>query len=303
VYAIAGAGFGLYGYLPAIAGARGGTVVLPETARAKLAARPELARFIPAVRWAPDLEAAFAQARIAVLAVPPAEQPALVGRCLRHPGIEALVLEKPVAPTPAQAHEVLASIARAGRRCRVGYTMLQADWADGLRAAPAIEPLAIDWDFMAHHFATGIDTWKRHHAQGGGALRFYGIHLVALLARLGYREAIRSSLAGADPGQPDRWLATLSGPGLAPCTVSLDSRSARKAFRIVRGPEGAGRAQVALGDPFEAPPPPGGTDRRVAVLARFLASLDEADAPHRHLQDQAQRLWERIEATTVFGTA
>lgn len=301
MHAIAGAGFGLYGYLPAIAGGRGGTVVLPESSRARLAARPELARFLPAVRWAPDLDAAFAQARVAVIAVPPAEQPALVERCLRHPGLEALVLEKPVAATPEEAREVLESIARAGRRCRVGYTLLETDWAKAICAEPSDEPWSIEWSFLAHHLAKGVDTWKRHHDRGGGALRFYGIHLVALLAGMGYREAIHSSIEGAEPGHPDRWRATLSGPGVGNCTVSVDSRAPTTAFRITRGAAGARSPRVHLADPFDAPPAPGGIDRRVAILERLLANLEEPDAPHHALQAEAQRLWERIEAVTAAG--
>ena len=301
MYAIAGAGFGLYGYLPAIAGARGGTVVLPESTRAKFAARPELAPFASAIQWAPDLDAALARASVAVIAVPPMEQPAIVARCLRQPGIGAIMLEKPVAATPGEASAVLESIAGAGRRCRVGYTLLETDWADRLLESPAKsadDSLAIEWSFMAHHFAKGADTWKRCHAQGGGALRFYGIHLIALLSRLGYRDASRSTLAGANPGEPERWLATVTGPGLADCSVVLDCRSPATVFRIARKRAGFERVVVDLADPFESTPPAGGTDRRVAPVARLLATLDEADEPHRSRLAQAQQLWERIEAVT-----
>lgn len=300
MYAIAGAGFGLYGYLPAIAGARGGTVVLPESVRAKFEARPELAPFAGAIRWAPDLDAALASASVAVVAVPPAEQPGVVERCLRHPGIGALVLEKPVAATPGEARVVLDAIAKAGKRCRVGYTLLETAWADRLLEAPAAadEPLDIEWSFQAHHFARGVATWKRRHAQGGGALRFYGIHLVALLARLGYRDATHSRLAGADPREPERWLATVAGPGLAEATVVLDCRSPATVFRLVRKRSGFERRLVDLADPFESAPPAGETDRRVAPVARLLATLDEPDEPHRSRLADVQRLWERIEAVT-----
>lgn len=300
MYAIAGAGFGLYGYLPAIAGGRGGTVVLPESTRAKFEARPELAPFAGAIRWAPDLDAALARASVAVIAVPPAEQPGVVARCLRNPGIGALVLEKPVAAMPAEARAVLDAIEKAGRRCRVGYTLLETAWADRLLEAPAAagEPLDLEWSFLAHHFAKGVATWKRNHAQGGGALRFYGIHLVAVLARLGYRDATRSLLTGADPGEPERWLATVTGPGLGDGTVVLDCRSPATVFRLVRQRAGFERRLVDLADPFESDPPADGTDRRVAPVARLLATLDEPDEPHRSRLAEVHRLWERIEAVT-----
>lgn len=301
MYAIVGTGFGLYGYLPAIAGVRDGTVVLPESARAKFAARPELARFEPSIRWAADLGTALGQASVAVIAVPPEEQPGIVAECLRHPGIGAIVLEKPVAATPRRAREVLDSIVGAGRRCRVGYTLLEAAWAGGLLEAAATtadEPLAIEWSFMAHHFANDVGTWKRRHAQGGGALRFFGIHLVALLARLGYRDATHSTLAGSGPGEPERWLATVTGPGRANATVVLDCRSPASAFRISRKRSGFEKRVVDLADPFGSLRQADGTDRRVGPLARLLGTLDEPDLRHHARLMDVQRLWERIEAVT-----
>lgn len=302
-YAIVGSGFGLYGYIPAIAGTLESLVVLPESARVKFDARPELARFEPSIRWALSIDSALQQASVVVIAVPPQEQASVACECLQHAGISAIVLEKPVAATPGHAREVLGSIMGAGRRCRVGYTLLQTDFAKALFASDlstAEDHLTIEWTFMAHHFANGVDTWKRRHEQGGGALRFFGIHLVALLALLGYREASHSTLAGANPGDPSRWLATVTGPGKASASVVLDCRSPLKAFRIARDHNGNQKEVVDRADPFWSIPNADETDRRVDYLSRLLGTLDDPDLlHHRHLMD-TQRLWERIEAATQF---
>lgn len=301
IYAIVGSGFGLYGYIPAIAGTLECTVVLPESARVKFAARPELARFEPSIRWSPSIGYALQQASVAVIAVPPKEQTAIAVECLRHEGIGAIVLEKPVAATPGNAREVLDSIMGSGCRCRVGYTLLQTDFAEALLAAdaPAAEdPLTIEWTFMAHHFANDVDTWKRSHAQGGGALRFFGIHLVALLACLGYREAAHSTLAGEKPGEPERWLATVTGPGKACASVLLDCRSPLNAFRITRERNGKQEYVVDLEDPYWSIAKAGGTDRRVNYISRLLGTLNEPDLLHHTRLMETQRLWERIEAAT-----
>lgn len=302
-YAIIGSGFGLYGYIPAIAGALDCTVILPETARMKFAARPELARFEPSILWAPSIDSALQQANVAVIAVPPQKQAAIVFECLRHTGIGAIVLEKPVAATPVRAREVLDLIIEAGRRCRVGYTLLQTDFTKALLAADFFSvdiPLTIQWSFMAHHFANDVDTWKSSHVQGGGALRFFGIHLVALLALLGYCEVTHSTLAGEKPGEPERWFATFKGSGTAIVSVLLDCRSLFRAFRIARERNGNQEEVVGLADPFCSIQHADGTDRRVDCITHLLLTLDEPDLLHHgHLMD-TQRLWERIEAATMF---
>ena len=303
MYAIVGCGFGLYGYLPAIAGELESLVVLPESSRVSFAARPELAVFEPSIRWASNIDSALQQAKIAVIAVPPEEQSHIVAKCLRHTGIGALVLEKPVAATPESARKVLDMVFRAGRTCRVGYTLMYAPFVGALLDADAISadvPLTIEWTFMAHHFAKDVDTWKRRHAQGGGALRFFGIHLVALLALLGYSDAEHSTLEGANPGEPERWLATLTGAGRARASVVLDCRSPVPAFRIGRNRNGFEKGGIDLVDPFGSVQQAEFTDRRVGSLTGLLGTLDEPDLRHHAWLMDTQRLWERIEAVTLI---
>ena len=267
----------------------------------RFAARPELAIYESLIRWAPNIVSALQQANVAVIAVPPEEQPGITAECLRHAGIATIVLEKPVAATPRRAREVLDSIIDSGRRCRVGYSLLHTDFAEALLAADAStadDRLTIEWTFMAHHFANNLDTWKRRHAQGGGALRFFGIHLVALLALLGYRDASHSTLAGENPGEPERWLATVTGPGKAIASVVLDCRSPLKSFRIARDRNGNHEEVVDLADPFWSMPQADGTDRRVDYLSRLLRTLNEPDLLHHARLMDTQRLWERIEAAT-----
>ncbi len=306
MYAIVGSGFGLYGYLPAIAGSLKCPVILPETVKLRFEARPELAIFEPFIRWAPTIYSALQQANIAVIAVPPRDQPGIVAECLEHKAIDAIVLEKPVAATPDCAEKVINSIMGSGLNCRVGYTFVHSAFAEDLLAADSTSPhdeLTIEWLFTAYHFANDIHTWKRRHSQGGGALRFYGIHLIALLALLGYGEVIHSTLAGANSDEPERWLATLIGPGFQRASVILDSRSPVMSFRITRKANGKLDTITDVTDPFTPISQTSGTDRRAGYLSKLLRTLDEPDFYHHARVKDTQRLWERIERATQIGDA
>jgi predicted dehydrogenase len=303
VYAIVGSGFGLYGYLPAILAAGDNIVILQESARSRFAARAELARFEPFIRWASNIESALHTANVAVIAVPPEEQPAFVTRCICHTGIGALVLEKPVAASPQYARQLLDLILGEGRSCRVGYTLLAAPFAERLfnaAATTADATLTIEWTFMAHHFAYDVVTWKRRHEEGGGALRFFGIHLIALLARMGYREVHNSTLAGANPEEPERWLATVTGQARAKASILLDCRSTARAFRIILKRNDFEELLVDIPDPFNYANTnkSDSTDRRVGSLVRLISTLGEPDLHHHAHVIDTQQLWEQIEAVT-----
>jgi hypothetical protein len=289
MFAIVGSGFGLYGYLPAVVEALGEVVLLPEAYRAKVEARHELHPYLDAIRWVPDARAALAAANGVVIATPPVRQVEVAMQCLHLEGVRTLVLEKPLAPGPQEAQALIEALRRSGKRYRLGYTFLHAGWAPSLGLGR--EPVSVTWTFMAHHFAQGLATWKREHAQGGGPLRFFGVHVLALLARHGYREVRSSALRGGTGGEPERWEAELAGPGLGDCRVLVDSRCGERGFRI----EAGGAVLVDAREPFESEPASGDADPRVAVLKRLLGTLGESDAAHHALYEAVNGLWLRAE--------
>jgi hypothetical protein len=255
MFTVVGSGFGLYGYLPALVEAFGEPVLLPREYEAKIRARPELNGCLAAVRWMPDRRGRprvgeRGRGRVAAaraIGIPPA------ARAL--PGLRRLVIEKPVAPDPAGAALLLSQLRRDGVRYRIGYTCsmragARASAGRAIRHAAGGHRMAVHGPSLQH----GLVNWKREHAQGGGVLRYFGIHLVAMLARLGYDSVARSALEGDDERHPQRWTAELHGAGLPPCRVDVDSKSEDKRFEIVARASGEKRALVALSDPFEEEP-------------------------------------------------
>ena len=300
VFTILGSGFGMYGYLPALIEC-GIKVALPERYRAVVGGRSELAPYSPQVIWCADTEAALGQANGAVVALRPADQAEWMGRLAERPDIRELILEKPVAPEPQLAAQLLESLDRAGKRYRVGYTFRFMPWAERLRAVMAEggSGLSLDWSFMAHHYRAGLDNWKRFDVGGGGALRFYGIHVIALLSELGYDDVASSVVTGPSDAETASWEAQLTGRGLPPFALRVDSRAAQTCFRIAADGCGTGgSAIVDQLDPFSSVRSASVNvrDPRVDVLARLCGSLAEADADYDQRQRSIIALWARIEA-------
>jgi predicted dehydrogenase len=293
--AILGSGFGLYGFLPALVQGCGQTVALPERYRDRFARRPELAAFAPQIRWFADEQAALEAADGVVLALRPADQAAWIPRCLALPNLQRLLLEKPLAPSPLAAAQLLRALDASGKTFGLNYSFAHLLWRDRLRdAAQQTAELTIDWQFSAHHFRTGLDTWKRRHSEGGGVIRFYGIHLIALLAELGYDAVETSRTRGELADEPQTWQALFKGPHLAHCRIHVDSLAPRTQFCITSG----GETLVDLADPFDedaAQAPKTGLDRRVPVLTQVALTLWQPARQPSEWYAASVRLWQAVE--------
>lgn len=279
-------------------------MALPRAYEAKISARPELVPFLSSVKFFDTAVGALRVCEHVVIATPPQRQREVVAECLAFPGIQTLVLEKPVAITPDLADQVLEAIWSAGRSVRVGYSLLFTGWFQSVQwpaALAGIDRVTIDWAFLAHHFARDLYNWKRRHETGGGVLRFYGIHVIALLESMGYDKVVSSALRARSGDGPEQWNAEFAGAGLPPCRVQVMSRSLDKHFRIMRHtPDGTIAPVVDMADPFAGEVGRNGNDNRVETIGRLLSSRADADAAFESHYRRVNALWASVEASTAW---
>lgn len=294
-----GGGFGLYGYLPAILESSHSRVLLPENYRQKVESRPDIAVYSKKIEWLPTLEDALREAKFLAIAVPPFFQERVVKWALSFPGIEAIFLEKPLAPDPLTSVELLDSISAAKKRLRIGYTFLLTEWYQQLKAdlSRPHSRLRISWLFTANHFQSNQGSWKRSHRLGGGVLRFYGVHLLATLASLGYETAVTKMLHGHSDDEPAIWEAVFFGRGLPPCDVVVSSMSEQTEFgiQLVKANE-VPSFQFSATSPFGVPSIGSAPDGRVPVLMKLLQSLNADDEKYTDVYRATNNLWSRAES-------
>lgn len=296
--AVLGSGFGLYGYLPALV-SLGQTVVLPQRYRQTVEARNELAGFAADVEWQADDEAVLDHARALVIARRPEDQQALLPKVLARPQIDRLILEKPLARDPEHATRLHDALAASAKAFRVSYTFPLTVWGQRLKARSTVrDDIDIIWRFRAHHYATNAQSWKRRHAHGGGALRFYGIQMIGLLAQLGYDRVLSSETTSSAPDEIEAWAAVISGAAGASCRVTIDSNAARSEFSIRTASQDT---SVSLDDPFGEQVGP--QDRRVPLLAALCAEALQGDPKVCDWYERAIVLWRQVEQATVHRNA
>lgn len=294
--------------MPALVSGCGQRVVLPERYRARVLARPELLRFLNEVQWEKDDISALDSAQGVVCAVRPVDQSQLISRILTSSTIVRCILEKPLAPTPESAALLLDTMIRSGKEFRVAYTFRYTEWGKRLlqymtKRKDNVE-LSIHWTFLSHHFRYDLHNWKRFEAEGGGAIRFYGIHLISLLAEIGYREVVSSRAFYSAPGVVERWKCVFAGPGLPKCDVLIDCRCATELFcvEVSTAEEMLDSFVLAkLTDPFQsenARQPGDGLDSRICVLIQLCHSLEKDATNDYKLYAQTLILWQRVEQAT-----
>lgn len=305
MFLILGGGFGLYGYLPALVHGCDETVLLPKRYRERLSQREDIHSLQQDVLWVDDEQQAFDRATAVVISKRPQDQVYWVEQCLQRKSLVDLILEKPLAPSPEQAISLMDRLEQAGKNFRISYLFRLTDWGRALRQQLAqpneCKELIIDWQFQAHHYAHNLNNWKRYTSQGGGALRFYGIHLIALLAELGYSAAIQSSSTGPNADEAQSWHATLSGQGLPTCRLCVQTNSSVCRFSVrLRNPELSTMAD--LKEPFaNALPCPNQThfDSRIALLTQVCQSLKEGKTHYDPWYRRTLDLWAQIEEQTL----
>ena len=236
---ILGGGFGLYGYLPAAVDSGINDVLLLTKYRKIVETRKELKKYQTNIAWLDSDQKLINLASTLVIARRPSDQLMLIPKLVTQGNLKTIILEKPIAPTPESALRLLETIEQSNKRCSAGFILRYLPWFLDLkeklasRSFTTSQTLHLKWFFLAHHFSEEIETWKKNHKQGGGVIRFFGIHIIALLSELGFTKVISSEVGDRSQIHKNSlWRAAFKGTGLPEFRVEVDSASLYPYFAI-----------------------------------------------------------------------
>jgi hypothetical protein len=301
---IVGSGFGLYGYLPAVINVTNGPVALMSRSMSKFMSRPEIAYCAPHIEWCFDENSFFEKVNQVIFCVSPEAQVRYINEWIDRANIESVLLEKPIAPNPAIGEKLITRIAQAGKAMHAGYIFQYTSW--GQQLARIIqedgEKISVElrWGFKAHHFKNNVSNWKREFDAGGSVLRFYGIQILAFLARLGFSTPIFSSttLDG-----PDRflWGARFRNAFGAQFRIELNCNTSTDFF-LVKALDGDGKSDLLhfdLVDPFDHVANVG--DKRIPLLEPLISDFLNAANNSEVIESfmKINDLWRDTEAVNV----
>ena len=292
-FGILGSGFGLYGYLPSILLNGYSRVIIPKKTKSKFMAREELKRFAPQIVWAKDEDEVLKKCDMLAIVKPPKQQVKWVKKVIQiHKKIKFLFLEKPLAQNPHAALQILKLLSKWNGNWNVAYLFRLFPWASKfLSECKKQNNMCIRWGFMAHHFSHNLYNWKRSHRQGGGPLRFYGIHLIALLADAGYISAETSKI------NESSWHATFTGFNLPNVSIKINSRTKRNSF-VVSTSGKKTISNILSGSPFEINKRKNSLDFLVPNLRKYIKSPYKRNKNYIKTKNTLL-LWKNIEKITT----
>jgi len=298
MYSIVGSGFGLYGYLPALVRLdKNNHIVLPQKYREKILSRKELKGFDRDILWASSSEEALKKTTDLIMAVPPSAQYSIVKKIVKESNIETINLEKPIAPSAELSEDLLDFLDFHEIKYVIGYSFFYLNLQDKFDYLIAREEdIYWNWEFMAHHFSMNLDNWKRYHDVGGGVLRFYGIHMIALLSALGYDNVAHSILTQDNINEPHLWKASFSGAGIPLCNISLNCKSKNNIFDVSNDSLGT---VISSRDPFDLiTEDVKDLDNRVPILRKIIDKSSYRQYKLKSLYRDINKLWKKVEETT-----
>ena len=311
MFAILGSGYGLYGYLPVLAGKYREKIVLPVRYQNRFFSRPELAHFAGDITWSQDEGSCLLQADNVVLALTPTLQEVWIEKCLSSIQLKNMVLEKPLARTPEKSREILQLLIDSGKNFRIGYTFRYTYWGDEFlkllsKECNDLGSIEFNWQFNAHHYKFNIDNWKRSNKDGGGVIRFYGIHLIALIAQAGYTDVENSIIYGHSSNDFEGWSAEFKGASLPGCKVFINSHSGNNKFDVIYLDDDSNsksnHMNIHLINPFDD----GGKlkhpldDDRLHVIDGLIKNLLLNQKSEREIDSKIIELWNKVEKSSKF---
>ncbi len=282
---VLGSGFGLYGHLAALA-QMDQHVAAPARYRQILLDRVETAALEPQIDWV-DEHRAIGTASHIVLARRPLDNFAMAGALADARYSGALVIEKPMAPTPAQSLLLGDRLTAAGIDFAVPYLFLHCPWTQQVRSALARNSglVRIDWAFRQ---SPSVLEWKRTATEGGGNLAYYFIHCIALAEGLLPGARYRWSYAAGPSAQEA--ITLTAERGNTTFVIAFDQMAEDTYFKI-----GIDGETVLVEDtPFGAVPQRGVADPRIPVLQHFYRKEVFATPLGPHFHSAIAMLWDEL---------
>ena len=180
---IYGSGFGLYGYLPAIY-EFSSKIYLNKKYKIFFNSRKELAKFETKIIWYTSVDKIIKKIDYLIIAKRPNDQSRIIKSLLNKKNkIKHFFLEKPISSTPKKSSELLKMLYIKKINYSIGFLFEYTGWFKVI-ANTLIKKrkndIFIKWNIKRTHKSS--KSWKYNYKEGGGLIRYYGIHFIKLFS-------------------------------------------------------------------------------------------------------------------------
>jgi hypothetical protein len=186
---ICGSGFGLYGYLPSIS-KFSTNVYLDKRYKKIFNLRKELSKFESKIIWYNKINKIILKIDYLVIAKRPKDQLNIVKSILKNKNnIKHFFLEKPISVNPKKTLELINIFDKKKINYSIGFLFEYVNWYKLIKKnlqSKGKNDISIEWNIKNN--INSLRSWKYDYKQGGGLLRYYGIHFIKLFSDLNLKK-------------------------------------------------------------------------------------------------------------------
>jgi hypothetical protein len=176
---ILGSGFGLYGYLPALCLYYPyEKILLSSRAKYNFDSRLELKLYSNQIIWIDDIIDIINKSELLIISYPPFEVEKLSDYLISAKVLKKIIIEKPLCENPEKSQKLINKIELSGKKIVSSFIFIYTDWFQNISENQSINH-QVHWELTN---INPVNSWKWNPELGGGLLRFYGIHLIAVCA-------------------------------------------------------------------------------------------------------------------------
>jgi hypothetical protein len=299
MYTIIGKGFGLYGYLPAVL-MNNSRLTLPFSYRNFINLREDIREFSNKIIWSKNIKEAIERSQNIIFALPPLEQFRFILDNKNLLKDKNIFLEKPVANSPKNSFVLLELLKNENIKFCVNYSFIFLEWFNKFKKEisnlDTKDQVFVNWFFYSHHLKNNISNWKSQKDLGGGIIRFYGIHLIALFSYLKYDNC---KLVNLSDNKVNFNLIGKNRPEVN-IKIKINSRENKFSIRLFRNKIYNEEIIIDYKDPFDNPQNDLSEtlDRRVDQLRNYIYNKKNIKYDYKNYFNVI-KLWQKIECTTI----
>ena len=187
---ICGSGFGLYGYLPAIY-KFSSKIYLNKKYQKKFYSRNELASYESKIIWYNKIEKIIYKINYLIIAKRPIDQIKIIKLILKNKNqIHHIFLEKPIAISPKKSLSIIETFYKKKINYSIGFFFEYLKWYKLIKKvldhSKKKNNIYIKWDIK--NKSDELNNWKYNSKNGGGLIRYYGIHFIKLFSDLNFNK-------------------------------------------------------------------------------------------------------------------
>jgi hypothetical protein len=303
---ILGSGFGIYGYLPAIL-QKEDYVFLHIKSKEFFYSRVELIHFSNKIIFISDIDKLLGKVTALVICYPPKLQFEFVLKSFEYKNIKYLFLEKPLSFDPDSSIYLLEKLKISNIKYSINYIFLKTNWFDLINKNESNEVrYSLKWNFKSEHFKSNKISWKKNTSDGGGVVRFYGIHIIAILVHLNYNEINFSIVKGISIEDLHIWEAEFYNPkSKSIFSIKINTKSEIQEFSITSIKEKKQFILINESTPFGSLfNIANSIDTRALLLEKYMNEFYSTQN-YNDLEQFYQRVnlfWKKIEIESQFSS-